>query len=171
MKVTYSFPINVGDVIYYPCFDEDNTVLQFHVTDLIVNAEGLFFLMDEDEPEEYAVDEIGKTVFLTEEEARKAFDKTVPQTIGYMIIFRSGKNQVRIARTPNEYLSEIIGKCVECYGNLSYDQKISEDPFLKDHIFYGDRILSGEEAYDMANHLISLFPRAYHECREMKVRI
>ena len=70
-------PCKVGDYIYYPLHYGDNScVAIFEVDKIVINGETLVFILDPESdmpmPCWFSMDDFGKTVFLTKEEAEQA---------------------------------------------------------------------------------------------------
>ena len=66
-KVT--FPCMIGDTVYLPERDDLGGIICYDIIKIGVNKFGPFFVVDDEDQEELPIDDIGKDVFLTEEEA------------------------------------------------------------------------------------------------------
>lgn len=67
-------PCKVGDTVYYPSFNI-GMVLSYKVVSIKLNSKGLYIVLDSrlrNEQMTHRATQIGKTVFLTQEEAEKA---------------------------------------------------------------------------------------------------
>lgn len=62
-------PCKVGDVVYPAQRDDDGNIERYRVVEVGIDADGPYYVVDDEEQEHIPLNEIGKTVFLTREEA------------------------------------------------------------------------------------------------------
>lgn len=70
-------PVNVGQEVYYPSFSV-GMVFSYKVISIKLNSKGLYIVIDNrlrNEQLTHRATQIGKTIFLTKEEAEKALER------------------------------------------------------------------------------------------------
>lgn len=63
------FPVSVGDTVYLPVRDDYNLIVRYAVIEVGVNSREFFFRLDDEDQEQISMEEIGRSVFLSEAEA------------------------------------------------------------------------------------------------------
>lgn len=64
-------PCKVGDKVYLPNRTDWGTIEYYEITEFVFDGEQLYFVVDDEDRETHQIEEIGKTVFLTKEEAEE----------------------------------------------------------------------------------------------------
>ena len=68
-------PCKVGDVVYLPIKTDWGTIEIYEIVEVGQDRNGIYFRVYDEEQEKIYLEELGKTVFLTEQEAREALRK------------------------------------------------------------------------------------------------
>ena len=95
-----AFPVSVGDTVYLPVRDDYNIIVRYSVIEVGVNSREFFFRLDDEDQEQLSMEEIGRSVFLSEAEA----EEKCPLWSNYVLsverseIFGSGSDYTEVAR-------------------------------------------------------------------------
>ncbi len=64
-------PCKVGTTVYLPCLDDNGEIETYTITEFVLDKDGLYFLVDDENRETHSIDIIGKDCFLDEEQAEQ----------------------------------------------------------------------------------------------------
>ena len=64
-------PCKVGDKVYLPCLNDWGDIENYTITEIVIDKDGLCFVVDDEDREAHSIEILGKEVFLTKEEAEK----------------------------------------------------------------------------------------------------
>lgn len=65
-------PCKVGDTVYLPATDDWDDILSYEVVEMGIDRDGPYFVINDEDHDHIPMEELGKSVFLTREEAKKA---------------------------------------------------------------------------------------------------
>lgn len=65
-------PVKVGDKVYLPCLNDWGDIENYTITEIVLDNDGLCFVVDDEDREAHSIEILGKEVFLAKEEAEKA---------------------------------------------------------------------------------------------------
>lgn len=65
-------PCKVGDTVYLPATDDWDDILSYEVVEMGIDRDGPYFVINDEDHDHIPMEEMGKSVFLTREEAKKA---------------------------------------------------------------------------------------------------
>ena len=68
-------PCKVGTTVYLPCLDDKGEIETYTITEFVLDANGLYFVVDDEDRETHSVDIIGKDCFFTKEQAKQKINK------------------------------------------------------------------------------------------------
>lgn len=65
-------PCKVDDKVYLPSLNDWGDIENYTITEIVLDNDGLCFVVDDEDREAHSIEILGKEVFLTKEEAEKA---------------------------------------------------------------------------------------------------
>jgi hypothetical protein len=68
-------PCKVGTTIYLPLLDDEGEIETYTITEFLLDENGLYFLVDDENRETHSIEIIGKDVFLAKEQAEQKLNK------------------------------------------------------------------------------------------------
>lgn len=69
-------PCKVGDTVYLPATDDWGDILSYEVVEMGIDRDGPYFVINDEDHDHTPMEELGKSVFLTREDAEKALGGT-----------------------------------------------------------------------------------------------
>lgn len=67
-------PCKVGDTVYLPATDDWGDILSYEVVEMGIDRDGPYFVINDEDHDHTPMEELGKSVFLTREDAEKALE-------------------------------------------------------------------------------------------------